>query len=85
MRAVYPLIRHGNDQVTASVPSVFKNLLSIFYAHVLQNIAKDNEVIVLISELSDVSKIAGVVDAIELVLADVVLEYLDSVHIEVVV
>ena len=85
MRAVNPLIRHCNDQVTASVPSVIKDLLSIFYAHVLQDIAKDNEVIVLISELSDVSKIASMVDAIELMLSDVVLKYLDSVHVEVVV
>ena len=84
VRAVYPLVRDCNDQVTTSVPSVIKNLLSILNAHVLQDIAKDNEVIVLVSELSDVSQIASVVDAIELMLSNVVLKYLDSVHIEIV-
>ena len=85
MRTIDPLIRNSNEEVLASWVSVIQNLLSIFNGHMLQYISKDNQVVTLICKFPDVSEKDSSIFAIQFMLADVRLIYLDAVHNQVIV
>lgn len=82
--ALFIFIRHSDDHVLAARPSVFDYPPSICGAHMLQHVAKNDEVIVIILEVLDLALKNSPIFIMYLEFLNIRAPNFDCVHYEVI-